>query len=138
MIVVMKADVLPESPEVAEVVRAAERYPNVHAEVRKIQGATRVLTEVYLLGSTTSVPIEPFDVPMDRVLTERLRGAQYNRALVRHQVVVQEPYTFLYVADALPIVHARFQDIEPAPAGLRYNFIRWWVPKDMQKPGLVP
>ena len=33
----------------------------------------------------------------DRTLTERLRGAQYNRALVRHQVVVQEPYTFLYV-----------------------------------------
>ena len=33
----------------------------------------------------------------DRALTDRLRSAQYNRATVQHQVVVQEPYTFLYV-----------------------------------------
>ena len=52
MIIVMKADVLPESPEVQQVVRMAERYPNVKAEVRKIEGATRVLTEIYLLGPT--------------------------------------------------------------------------------------
>jgi 3-deoxy-7-phosphoheptulonate synthase len=61
MIIVMKADILPESPEVAQVIRLAERYPGVHAEVRKIEGATRVLTEVYLLGSTASIPQEPFD-----------------------------------------------------------------------------
>ncbi|MGD9765199.1 MAG: 3-deoxy-7-phosphoheptulonate synthase [Candidatus Binatia bacterium] len=61
MIIVMKSDVLPESPEVLEVVRMAERYPGVHAEVRKIQGATRVLTEIYLLGSTAQIPQEPFD-----------------------------------------------------------------------------
>ena len=42
------------------------------------------------------------------------------------------------LADALPIVHARFQDIEPAPAGISYNFIRWWVPKALQKPSLAP
>jgi 3-deoxy-7-phosphoheptulonate synthase len=61
MIIVMKADVLPESAEVAQVVRLAQRYPDVRAEVRKIQGVTRVLTEVYLLGSTASIPIEPFE-----------------------------------------------------------------------------
>jgi outer membrane protein insertion porin family len=33
----------------------------------------------------------------DRALAERLRGAQYFRAAVQHQLVVQEPYTFLYV-----------------------------------------
>jgi 3-deoxy-7-phosphoheptulonate synthase len=83
MIIVMKADVLPESPEVAEVVRAAERYPDVHAEVRKIQGATRVLTEVYLLGSTTSVPTEPFEEfpAVEKVIRIRERY----RAIGRHE-----------------------------------------------------
>ena len=45
MIIVMKADILPESSEVAQVIRLAERYPDVQAVARKIQGATRVLLE---------------------------------------------------------------------------------------------
>ena len=61
MIIVMKADILPESPETAQVVQMAQRYPDVRAEVRKIQGATRVLTEVYLLGSTGNVPVDIFE-----------------------------------------------------------------------------
>jgi 3-deoxy-7-phosphoheptulonate synthase len=61
MIIVMKADVLPESPEVAEVVRMAERFPDVRAVARKIEGTTRVLTEVYLLGSTSTLPQAPFE-----------------------------------------------------------------------------
>ncbi len=61
MIIVMKADILPESPEVAEVIRMAERYPDVRAVARKIEGATRVLTEVYLLGSTSTLSQEPFE-----------------------------------------------------------------------------
>ena len=44
-----------------------------------------------------------------------------------------QPYTFLYVPMALPVIHARFRGIRPAPAGIDYNFIRWWVPKDEQK-----
>ncbi|HKZ17787.1 MAG TPA: peptide-binding protein [Geobacteraceae bacterium] len=44
----------------------------------------------------------------------------------------EQPYTFLYVPDALPVVSARFHGIEPAPAGISYNFIRWYVPKDEQ------
>jgi len=61
MIIVMKDDIQPESPEVAQVVRMAERFPDVQTVVRKIQGATRVLTEVYLLGSTATIPQEPFE-----------------------------------------------------------------------------
>jgi 3-deoxy-7-phosphoheptulonate synthase len=61
MIIVMKADVLPDSEEVKQVVRMAERYPDVHAEVRQIQGTTRSLTEVYLLGSTSAIALEPFE-----------------------------------------------------------------------------
>lgn len=45
----------------------------------------------------------------------------------------EQPYTFLYVPDALPVVSARFRGIEPAPAGITYNFIRWYVSKDEQR-----
>jgi 3-deoxy-7-phosphoheptulonate synthase len=61
MIIVMKSDVLPESNEVQEVVRMVGRYPDVRTEVRKIQGSTRVLTEIYVLGSTSTIPKEPFE-----------------------------------------------------------------------------
>ena len=45
----------------------------------------------------------------------------------------EQPYVFLYVPDALPIVNARFKNINPAPAGISYNFIKWYVPKNEQK-----
>ena len=61
MIIVMKSDIGPESPEVQQVIKLAARYPGVHAEVRQIEGATRSLTEIYLLGPTTQVPQEPFE-----------------------------------------------------------------------------
>jgi peptide/nickel transport system substrate-binding protein len=44
-----------------------------------------------------------------------------------------QPYTFLYVQDALPIINSRFQGVKPAPLGIGYNFIRWYVPKALQK-----
>jgi peptide/nickel transport system substrate-binding protein len=44
-----------------------------------------------------------------------------------------QPYTFLYVPMALPIISSRFRGIEPAPAGISYNFTEWWVPKREQK-----
>ncbi len=45
----------------------------------------------------------------------------------------EQPYCFLYVPYALPLVQNRFQGIEAAPSGIRYNFIRWWVPKNLQR-----
>jgi peptide/nickel transport system substrate-binding protein len=45
----------------------------------------------------------------------------------------EQPYLFLYVSDALPIIHARFRGIEPAPLGIGYNFIKWYVPREEQK-----
>ena len=50
----------------------------------------------------------------------------------------EQPYTFLYVPEALPIIHLRFHGIEPAPAGISYNFIRWYVPQKMQRYSFVP
>ena len=45
----------------------------------------------------------------------------------------EQPCTFLYVPDALPIINARFRGIEPAPIGIGHNFIKWYVPKEEQR-----
>lgn len=44
----------------------------------------------------------------------------------------EQPYTFLYVPDALPVVSSRIRGVEPAPAGIGHNQIRWFVPKAEQ------
>jgi peptide/nickel transport system substrate-binding protein len=31
------------------------------------------------------------------------------------------------------VVSSRFRGIEPAPAGIMHNFIRWYVPKEEQR-----
>jgi len=40
---------------------------------------------------------------------------------------------FLYVPEGLSALHRRFQGVKPAPIGIGYNFIDWWVPKPQQK-----
>ena len=75
---------------------------------------------------------------LDRLLVEGRRTFDRKRRKViygRVQEILAEdqPYTFLYVPMALPVIHKRFRGIEPAPAGISYNFIRWWVPRDEQK-----
>jgi len=44
----------------------------------------------------------------------------------------EQPYTFLYVPDALPVVSARIRGVEPAPAGIGHNQNKWYVPKNEQ------
>ena len=48
-------------------------------------------------------------------------------------LAIEQPYTFLYVGEALPAVAKRFRGIAPAPAGITHNFIKWYVPKSEQK-----
>ena len=38
----------------------------------------------------------------------------------------EQPYTFLYVPYALPIVQARIRGIVPAAAGIQHNYEQWW------------
>jgi len=45
----------------------------------------------------------------------------------------EQPYTFLYVSEALPVVSKRVRGIVPGPAGISYNFDKWWVPKAEHK-----
>ena len=45
----------------------------------------------------------------------------------------EQPYCFLFVPYSLPIVQRRFHGIEPALAGIMYNFDDWWVPREEQR-----
>jgi peptide/nickel transport system substrate-binding protein len=46
-----------------------------------------------------------------------------------HRLIAEDqPYTFLYYPESLPIVHKRFQGIKPSPIGIWYNFKDWTVP----------
>ncbi len=49
-----------------------------------------------------------------------------------------QPYIFLYVPDATPIVHARFKGIKPSPIGITYNLPKWYVPGSLQRHRMVP
>lgn len=49
----------------------------------------------------------------------------YNRI---HEIIADDaPYTFLYFPHARDAISKRFKGIEPAPAGIGYNFIDWYV-----------
>jgi len=62
-----------------------------------------------------------------RTMNQEERKAIYGR--FQEILAEEQPYAFLYVPDSLPVVSARFRGIEPAPAGIMHNFIRWHVPE---------
>lgn len=72
---------------------------------------------------------------VDRLLLEgrstfdfEKRKTTYNRI---HRILADDqPVTFLFVPDALPVLHKRFRGVEKAPIGIWHDFIHWHVPKD--------
>jgi peptide/nickel transport system substrate-binding protein len=80
---------------------------------------------------------------VDRLLDEgrhTFDREKRRQAYFRFQEILAEdqPYTFLFVPDALPAISRRFRGIKPAPAGIDYNFIKWYVPKGEQKYTMSP
>jgi peptide/nickel transport system substrate-binding protein len=59
------------------------------------------------------------------------RKKMYDR--IQEILAEEQPYTFLYVGESLIALSNRFENIEPAPAGLMHNFIRWYVKKENRK-----
>lgn len=66
---------------------------------------------------------------------EKRRQAYYR---LQEIMAEDQPYTFLFVPNSLPAVHKRFRGIKPAPAGINYNFPKWYVPKEEQKYTISP
>lgn len=59
------------------------------------------------------------------------RARYYHRI---HEILAfEQPLIFLYFRDALPSVSSRVHGILPGPAGIRYDFPRWYVPKVEQR-----
>lgn len=66
-----------------------------------------------------------------RTFAQAERKQHYDR--IQEILAEEQPYTFLYVGESLPAVAKRFRGIEPAPAGITHNFIKWYVPESEQK-----
>jgi peptide/nickel transport system substrate-binding protein len=112
--------------------------------------------EVVMLGWSTSPDPDLFDVwhssktnpgelnfigyknaEVDRLLVEGRSTfdiEKRKKAYFRIQDIMadEQPYTFLYVPDALPVVSARIRGVQPAPIGIGYNQIKWYAPKAEQ------
>ena len=50
----------------------------------------------------------------------------------------EQPYCFLFVPYALPVVQRRFTGIKPALAGIMHNFEDWRVPREKQRYTVTP
>lgn len=77
------------------------------------------------------------NVEVDKLLVEgrstfdiEKRKKSYYR--IQEILADEQPYTFLYVPDALPVVSSRVYGVEPSPAGISHNDNKWYVPKSMQ------
>src|SRR5215510_9269719 len=78
----MKADIAADAPELKRVITLAESYPGITTQIHRIQGATRSVTEVYLLGPTGVVPAAPFEE--FEAVEKVVRVTQSFRAIGRH------------------------------------------------------
>lgn len=75
---------------------------------------------------------------VDRILEEARSMADKNKRQAlywRLQEILDadQPYCFLFVPYALPVVQSRFRGIEPALAGIMYNFEDWYIPKEARQ-----
>ena len=59
------------------------------------------------------------------------RKKHYDR--LQEVLAEDQPIIFLYFRDALPVVSSRIRGIESSPNGITFNFIRWYVPKELQR-----
>jgi len=61
MIVIMKPDIDPSGPEMTMLLDYLRQFPDVKTRASGIRGASRVVTEIYLIGPTHHVPQETIE-----------------------------------------------------------------------------
>ena len=83
MILILTPNIEPESPSYQQLMAHLSRLPDIKLRVHREAGAERTLTEIYLIGNTSSIPIEDMkDLPgVDRVV----RVSEEYRILGRHR-----------------------------------------------------
>ena len=85
----------------------------------------------YNFGGYASPEVDRLLVEGRRTFDQEARRRIYQE--VHRRLAEDQPYTFLYVADALPIAASRFRNIISAPIGIGYNLIDWYVPRAEQR-----
>ncbi|MBI3324467.1 MAG: peptide-binding protein, partial [Candidatus Omnitrophica bacterium] len=83
------------------------------------------------IGSYRNDEVDRLILQGRRTFDQDARKAIYQR--IHALIYEDQPYTFLYVPDALPIVHRRFRNVIPSPIGIGYNQIDWYVPRAEQR-----
>jgi len=83
MILILTPNIEPESPNYQQLMAHLSRLPDIQLRVHREQGVEQTLTEIYLIGNTSSIPIEDMkDLPgVDRVV----RVSEEYRVLGRHR-----------------------------------------------------
>ncbi len=61
---------------------------------------------------------------------KEVRKKYYDR--FQEILAMDQPYLFLYVPYALPMVKNKFQGVELSISGIGYNMDKWWIPKELQ------
>ena len=59
MILILNPNIDPDSEAYRELMAQLARLPNIQCRVHREQGTEQSLTEVYLIGSTSAISIEP-------------------------------------------------------------------------------
>ncbi len=108
-----------------------------------------ILGWIYTVWHSTQIPPQGLNhtfysnPEVDRLLEEgrstldqSVRKRVYDR--IQELLVDDQPYCFLYVPYALPVLNARIRGVKPAPAGITYNFERWWIDPSRQRPEPTP
>ena len=103
MVIVMRADVPPESQELKQIVSLAESFPGVRTQRHVIQGATRSLTEIYLLGSTLQIPTSIFE--QFEGVEKVVRITEKFRAIGRHEQLEAVGFEYNGVAISQDTLH---------------------------------
>ena len=85
----------------------------------------------YIFGGYANPQVDALLEKGRRVFAHDERQRIYQE--VHRLLYEDQPYTFLYVADSLPIVSSRFENVIPTPIGIGYNFIDWYAPRERQK-----
>ena len=49
---------------------------------------------------------------------------------IQEIIAEEQPYTFLFIPYANIAVQKRIKGVEPAPAGISHNYIKWYVPEE--------
>lgn len=115
MIIILKPDIRRDSPGIQQVLDLAERYPGVTARVHVVEGSSRSLMEIYLIGSTAEVPLEPFQnlEAVERVVrvSEKYRIIGRHKGQIESEGFQYQGVTFdqhtLHVAPGLCAVDTR-------------------------------